>query len=90
MEPFDWAKAYPKTPAEELRLLTFRELRKRGFYVTSGDKFGADFLAYPGDPLLFHAKFVVQCVQRKTTSTGGLVDWKDQVEQEDEASLVAR
>jgi len=48
-------------PLDQLKSATFHELRKRGFFVTSGDKFGGDFLAYPGDPLLFHAKFVVIC-----------------------------
>ena len=30
------------------------------FYITSGAKFGADFLAYPGDPMLFHAMYCVR------------------------------
>jgi hypothetical protein len=31
--------------------------------MTSGAKFGGDFLAYPGDPLLYHAQFTVRCVR---------------------------
>lgn len=29
-------------------------------WVTGGSKFGGDFLAYPGDPSVFHAQFVVR------------------------------
>jgi len=31
--------------------------------MTSGAKFGGDYLAYPGDPLLYHAQFTVRCVR---------------------------
>jgi len=30
--------------------------------MSSGPKFGADLLAYPGDPSLFHAQFTVRVV----------------------------
>jgi tRNA splicing endonuclease len=33
-----------------LRRDVFADLWERGFYLTDGFKFGADFLAYPGDP----------------------------------------
>ena len=33
---------------DKIRTATFRHLWKEGFYLTAGDKFGADFLAYPG------------------------------------------
>ena len=56
---------YPETKQEQVKSLTFKELRRRGFFLTSGDKFGADFLAYPGDPLLFHAKFVILCLKNE-------------------------
>lgn len=32
------------------------------YYITDGAKFGADYLLYPGDPLLFHAQFTVRCL----------------------------
>lgn len=31
--------------------------------MTGGAKFGADMLAYPGDPSLYHAQFTVRMVQ---------------------------
>jgi len=55
---WDW----PHSAEDRVKSLAFQALRVRGFFLTSGDKFGADFLAYPGDPLLFHAKFVVLCL----------------------------
>lgn len=38
------------------------QLHSMGYYITSGAKFGADYLLYPGDPLLFHAQFTVRCL----------------------------
>lgn len=31
------------------RFQVFRDLRRRGFYLTSAGKFGGDFLVYPGE-----------------------------------------
>lgn len=42
----------------------FRDLWRRGSYVTSGDSFGCDFLTYPGDPMLFHAAQTVRFIDR--------------------------
>ncbi|KAM6987581.1 tRNA-splicing endonuclease subunit Sen34 [Tautogolabrus adspersus] len=58
----DWpirAQADPHCPA---RYQVFRDLRGRGFYLTSAGKFGGDFLVYPGDPLRFHAHFIAVCL----------------------------
>ena len=38
---------------ENLRSATFRHLWNEGFYLTAGDKFGADFLAYPGIRIVY-------------------------------------
>lgn len=35
-------------------------LFERGFYITSGLKFGGDFIAYQGDPIMYHGTFVVR------------------------------
>ncbi len=32
---------------------------QQGYFLTSGAKFGGTFLAYPADPLRFHAHFIV-------------------------------
>ncbi|KPP69628.1 hypothetical protein Z043_111597 [Scleropages formosus] len=50
----------------EIRFRVFRDLRNKGFYLTSGGKFGGDYLVYPGDPLRFHAHFIALCVALET------------------------
>ncbi|CAH0729738.1 unnamed protein product, partial [Brenthis ino] len=37
------------------RYAVFKDLWEKGHYITSGSKFGADYLVYPGDPVKFHA-----------------------------------
>jgi hypothetical protein len=46
------------------RFLIFRDLWRRGFYLTTGHKFGADFLAYAHDPCLFHAGLCVTVMSK--------------------------
>ena len=36
---------------QQCRKLAFFDLWRRGFFLTDGSKFGADFLTYPGDPI---------------------------------------
>jgi tRNA splicing endonuclease len=42
-----------------LRCRVFHDLWCKGWYVSSGSKFGADFLLYKGDPLCVHADWIV-------------------------------
>lgn len=49
-------------PSRDTKYQVFRDLRGRGFYLTSAGKFGGDFLVYPGDPLRFHAHFIAVCL----------------------------
>jgi len=44
------------------RLFTFKDLWNNNYYITEGSKFGGDFLLYSGDPVSFHAKFIVICL----------------------------
>ena len=53
---FDWTYH-----GKEIKRQAYRDLWQKGFYLTDGAKFGGDFLAYPGDPILFHAKYVIIC-----------------------------
>ncbi|CEF98619.1 tRNA intron endonuclease, catalytic domain-like [Ostreococcus tauri] len=48
------------TRAARERIAAFRDLHDAGFYMTSGAKFGSDYLAYPGDPMVFHAHYAVR------------------------------
>jgi tRNA-splicing endonuclease subunit Sen34 len=42
----------------------FRDLYDKGFFITSGDSFGCDFLAYPGDPMYFHSSQTVHIIDK--------------------------
>uniref|UniRef100_A0A915A7Q4 tRNA-intron lyase n=1 Tax=Parascaris univalens TaxID=6257 RepID=A0A915A7Q4_PARUN len=44
------------------RLCVFRDLWRRGYYLTNGFKFGCDYLLYENKPSLVHSKFMVKCV----------------------------
>uniref|UniRef100_A0A1B6M6M6 tRNA-splicing endonuclease subunit Sen34 n=1 Tax=Graphocephala atropunctata TaxID=36148 RepID=A0A1B6M6M6_9HEMI len=58
-EEVEWK--FPETLHEKLRYSTFKDLWERGYYITEGHKFGVDYLVYPGDPVKFHAQFLVVC-----------------------------
>ncbi|CAN8102811.1 unnamed protein product [Discula destructiva] len=36
----------------------FKHLNSRGYYITPGIRFGADYSVYPGDPFRYHAHFM--------------------------------
>ncbi|XP_040181617.1 tRNA-splicing endonuclease subunit Sen34 isoform X2 [Rana temporaria] len=55
----DWP--YPGQTKHELRFKVLRDLWQKGYYLTSGSKFGGDFLVYPGDPMRFHAHYIAIC-----------------------------
>lgn len=44
----------------------FRDLWERNYHITSGSKFGSDYLVYPGDPVKFHATYMVRCIKQNT------------------------
>jgi len=50
---------FPITEEENHRYIVFEDLWTKGFYLTNGSKFGGDFLAYSGDPLQYHAHYVI-------------------------------
>ena len=47
------------TNREQLFYTVYEDLWMKGYFITSAEKFGGDFLVYPGDPLRFHSKFIV-------------------------------
>lgn len=53
----DWT--YPRTESEKLHYQVFLDLWEKGYYLTSGAKFGGDLLAYPGDPMRYHSFYIV-------------------------------
>ncbi|XP_064652166.1 tRNA-splicing endonuclease subunit Sen34-like [Lineus longissimus] len=60
MKPAEWK--FPQTTAEKHRYQIFKDLWEQGNYLTSGSKFGGDFLVYPGDPHLFHSFYIAVCM----------------------------
>ncbi|KAG2184563.1 hypothetical protein INT43_000472 [Umbelopsis isabellina] len=58
---------YPTTDFERDRCVVFEHLWSLGLYVTSGTKFGGDFLVYPGDPTRYHSHYVVTIVAEEAT-----------------------
>ncbi|XP_066979562.1 tRNA-splicing endonuclease subunit Sen34-like [Macrobrachium rosenbergii] len=63
-KPVDVNWSYPISQWEKLRYSVYKDLWDRGYYITSGTKFGGDFLLYGGDPILFHATFIVKCIKK--------------------------
>ncbi|CAG8534597.1 10070_t:CDS:2 [Acaulospora colombiana] len=49
---------WPQTEKEEHRYKVFCDLWKKGYYITSGVKFGGDYLLYSDDPLRQHSHFI--------------------------------
>lgn len=56
---------FPRTVSEARRVAVFMDLHDLGYVLTDGVKFGGDFLAYPGDPTLYHAQFVIRVLENR-------------------------
>ncbi|XP_030751938.1 tRNA-splicing endonuclease subunit Sen34 isoform X1 [Sitophilus oryzae] len=48
--------------SSSLKSNVYMDLWEKGYYITNGEKFGGDFLVYFGDPIAYHAIFIVKCV----------------------------
>uniref|UniRef100_A0A8D0GUL6 tRNA-splicing endonuclease subunit Sen34 n=1 Tax=Sphenodon punctatus TaxID=8508 RepID=A0A8D0GUL6_SPHPU len=69
-QELDWQAAsldWPHSgdPSHETRYRIYRDLWEQGHFVTGGTKFGGDFLVYPGDPMRYHAHYIVLCVPQQ-------------------------
>jgi tRNA splicing endonuclease len=60
--PCDTILEIPVTNDEKYKV--FRDLWLKGFFISGGDSFGCDFLAYPGDPMFYHASQIVHVIAR--------------------------
>jgi tRNA-splicing endonuclease subunit Sen34 len=60
------------TRKDFLKFCVFKDLWEKGYCITSGFKFGCDFLLYEGDPVQYHAKYIVIC--REVSGNLGLDD----------------
>ncbi|KAJ1956950.1 hypothetical protein IWQ62_005194, partial [Dispira parvispora] len=52
----EWS--YPSHEVEQRRFALFKDLWTRGYFLTSGLKFGGEFLVYSGDPDNHHSRFI--------------------------------
>ncbi|KAK9449879.1 uncharacterized protein V1518DRAFT_414957 [Limtongia smithiae] len=46
--------------ASSAKFQTYKYLHSHGYFVSPGLRFGADFMAYPGDPLRYHSHYLVR------------------------------
>ena len=61
------AWSFPSSKKERERYAVFKDLHDRHYSLTSGAKFGSDYLVYPGDPILYHAHYTVRIVSWEAT-----------------------
>ncbi|KAI7859534.1 tRNA intron endonuclease [Circinella umbellata] len=61
---------YPNTNIEKLRYQVFEYLWSQKLYITTGLKFGGDYLVYLGDPMRFHSHYIITAKDRNESMTG--------------------
>jgi len=54
--------SFAQEGSSRCRLFVFKDLWNHNYFITEGSKFGGDFLVYCGDPVMYHAKYIVICV----------------------------
>ncbi|KAI9015211.1 hypothetical protein BC832DRAFT_618824 [Gaertneriomyces semiglobifer] len=60
---------FPSSDKARLKFKVFSALWAKGYYITSGSKFGGDFLLYPGDIMRYHAHFIVSVIEKTKSLT---------------------
>ncbi|KAJ1649905.1 tRNA-splicing endonuclease subunit [Coemansia sp. RSA 1836] len=60
---------WPRSEYEKVRFDMYRDLHSRGFFITRGIKFGADYMLYPGEPMRYHSHYVVSLVEHDQAIT---------------------
>jgi len=55
----------PLSEHDQLKYMVFKDLWESGLYLTNGFKFSCDFLVYEGDPINYHAKYML-IIKRQT------------------------
>ncbi|ORY74253.1 tRNA-intron endonuclease catalytic domain-like protein, partial [Neocallimastix californiae] len=55
---------YPSNPKEEKKYKVFCDIweKPENYYITSGSKYGSDYLIYPGDPIQYHSNFIATVI----------------------------
>jgi len=60
----------PDNELDRLRYCVFEDFHlRRKYFLSSGLKFGGDFLAYPGDPSDTHSEFIIVCHDKSRSKT---------------------
>ncbi|XP_011405589.1 PREDICTED: tRNA-splicing endonuclease subunit Sen34-like [Amphimedon queenslandica] len=54
---------WPSTDEEVLRFRVYSDLWQKGYYITSGLKYGGEYLVYEGDPAIVHSHFIAKLLQ---------------------------
>lgn len=49
--------AFPATLEDRARCAVFEDLHEKGYFLSTGLRFGGDFVVYPGDPLRYHSHY---------------------------------
>lgn len=60
--PMDDDEVRANLSVDSVKTQLYDNLYDLGLYVSSGFKFGCDFLAYEGDPVRYHAKYAIRTV----------------------------
>lgn len=71
IESLDYITVERLLKVDSNKYIVYKDLYMRGFYMTSGTKFGSDYVVYQGDPLLYHGTFAINIVP----STDQNIDW---------------
>jgi len=58
MDKLEWN--FPLSLEDKSRYAVFCDLWGKGFFITNGNKFGSDYLLYPGDPSNYHSHYIVK------------------------------
>jgi len=55
---------YPNTSNEKQKYKIFCDIweKPENYYITSGSKYGSDYLIYPGDPIQYHSNFIATVI----------------------------
>jgi len=55
---------FPETPKECQKYKIFCDIweKPENYFITSGSKYGSDYLIYPGDPVQYHSNFIATVI----------------------------
>lgn len=62
-----WGNIVSKKPRKPQENQIFNDLWSKGFYITSGIKFGGDYLLYRNDPMCTHSEFIIGIREEEET-----------------------